>query len=175
MIWDQEIKHEAKFLCKGLNNMVCILGYNLSTQSQFFPLKPDGKYQTTECNTHTTHTHHSCTHNSDIILLILLLLLGALTSLLVFSGSVPECPQPEHQATRVIPSFLFWGISKLAVVVLLVAQSCPTLCNPMYYSPPGSSVHGILQERIVEWVAMPFSRGSSLPMNQTRAGKFFTV
>ena len=75
-------------------------------------------------HTHTTHTHHSCTHNPDIILLILLLLLGALTSLLVFSWSFPECPQPEHQANWVIPSFL--GISKLAVIVL-VAQSCPTL------------------------------------------------
>ena len=37
-------------------------------------------------------------------------------------------------------------------------QSCPTLCNPMDYSPPGSSVHGIFQARILEWVAMPFSK-----------------
>ena len=36
-----------------------------------------------------------------------------------------------------------------------VTQSCPTLCNPMDYSLPGSSVHGILQARILEWVAMP--------------------
>ena len=42
-------------------------------------------------------------------------------------------------------------------------QSCPTPTDPMYYSPPGSSVHGILQARILEWVAMPSSRGSSLP------------
>ena len=40
------------------------------------------------------------------------------------------------------------------------AQSCPTLCNPMDCSPPGSSVHGILQARTLEWVAMPSSRGS---------------
>ena len=38
-------------------------------------------------------------------------------------------------------------------------QSCLTLCNPMDYSPSGSSVHGILQARMLEWVAMPFSRG----------------
>ena len=44
---------------------------------------------------------------------------------------------------------------------VLAAQSCPTLCDPMDYSPPGSSVHGILQARILEWVAMSFSRGSS--------------
>ena len=42
-------------------------------------------------------------------------------------------------------------------------QSCPTLCNPMDCSPPGSSVHGISQARILEWVAMPSSRGSSCP------------
>ena len=43
----------------------------------------------------------------------------------------------------------------------LVAKSCPTLCDPMDCSPPGSSVHGILQARILEWVAISFSRGSS--------------
>ena len=42
-----------------------------------------------------------------------------------------------------------------------VAQSCPTLCDPMNCSPPGSSVYGILQARILEWVAISFSRGSS--------------
>ena len=46
-------------------------------------------------------------------------------------------------------------------VCVLVAQSCPTLCDPMDCSPPGSSVHEILQARILEWVAIPFSRGSS--------------
>ena len=42
-----------------------------------------------------------------------------------------------------------------------VTQPCLTLCNPKDYSPRGSSVHGILQARILEWVAIPFSRGSS--------------
>ena len=42
---------------------------------------------------------------------------------------------------------------------VLVAQLCPTLCHPMDYSSPGSSVHGILQVRILEWVAVPSSRG----------------
>ena len=46
---------------------------------------------------------------------------------------------------------------------MLVAQPCPTLCDPMDCSLPGSSVHGILQARILELVAMPFSRGSSDP------------
>ena len=44
----------------------------------------------------------------------------------------------------------------------------PTLCDPMDYNLPGSSVHGILQTRILEWVAIPFSRGSSLPRNGTQ-------
>ena len=44
-----------------------------------------------------------------------------------------------------------------------VAESCPTLNNPMNYSPPGSSVHGIFQARKLEWVAISFSRGSSPP------------
>ena len=46
-------------------------------------------------------------------------------------------------------------------------QLCLTLCNPMDCSPPGSSVHGILQARILEWVAMPSSGGSSRPRNRT--------
>ena len=46
-------------------------------------------------------------------------------------------------------------------------QSCLTLCNPMICSLPGSSVHGILQATILEWAAMPLSRGSSWPRDQT--------
>ena len=62
---------------------------------------------------------------------------------------------------------------------VLVAQSCPTLCNPTDCSPPGSSVHGILQVRILEWVAIYFFRGSSLPRDWTQvsciADRLFTV
>ena len=65
----------------------------------------------------------------------------------------------------------------LWILCVLVAQSRPTLCNPMDCSPPGSSVHGILQARILEWIAIPFSRGSSGPRNWTGvsyvAGRFF--
>ena len=60
-----------------------------------------------------------------------------------------------------------------------VAWSCSTLCNSMDCSLPGFSVHGILQARILEWVAIPFSRGSSQPRDQTQVshtvGGFFTV
>ena len=58
-------------------------------------------------------------------------------------------------------------------VKVKVTQSCLTLCDPMDYT-----VHGVLQARILEWVAIPFSRGSSQPMDQTQvshiAGGFFT-
>ena len=54
---------------------------------------------------------------------------------------------------------------------VLVAQSYLTLCNPMDYSPPDFSVHGILQARILEWAAMPFSKGSSPPKDQTQASR----
>ena len=60
-----------------------------------------------------------------------------------------------------------------------VSQSCLILCSPVDCSLPGSSGHEILQARILEWVAISFSRGSSKPRNQTRtscmADRFFTV
>ena len=82
-------------------------------------------------------------------------------------------------------SFLYYFLKFVPVLTYLkflrglsesevkVAQSCLTLCNPIDYS-----VHGILQLRILEWVAFPFSRGSSQPRDQTQlshiAGGFFT-
>ena len=62
---------------------------------------------------------------------------------------------------------------------VLVAWLCPTLCGPMDYCPPDSSVLGILQERILEWVAIISSKGSFQPRDWTRvshiAGRFFTI
>ena len=48
-----------------------------------------------------------------------------------------------------------------------VAQSCLTLCDPMDCSLPGSSVHGVFQAIVLEWIAISFSRGSSQPKDQT--------
>ena len=60
-----------------------------------------------------------------------------------------------------------------------VAQSCPTLCDPMACSLSGSSIHGIFQARVLEWIAIAFSRGLSQPRNRIRvsrtAGRRFTV
>ena len=70
------------------------------------------------------------------------------------------------------PIHLFiWEIlilNHIHIVVLLLAQSCGTLCDPMDYSPPDSSVHGISQARVLEWVATSFTRGSSRPRDQIR-------
>ena len=67
----------------------------------------------------------------------------------------------------------------LCKVKMLVAQSCPTPCDLVDCSPPGSSVHGILQAGILEWVAIPFSRISSRPRDWTQVSwitsRFFTV
>ena len=68
-------------------------------------------------------------------------------------------------------SFLIWEMEILIIELCVcvcarsVIQSCLTLCDPIDYSPPGSSVHGIFQERILEWVAISYSKGSSGPRN----------
>ena len=51
----------------------------------------------------------------------------------------------------------------------LCAQLCLTLCDPKDCVPPGSSVHGLSQARVLEWVSMPFSRGSSQPGDETQS------
>ena len=79
-----------------------------------------------------------------------------------------------------------FSLPVLSTTHVLVPQSflsqCPTLCDPMHCRPPGTSVHGILQARILQWVAMPSSRGSSWPRDRILiscvsciAGRFFTV
>ena len=81
----------------------------------------------------------------------------------------------------------WFGLSKVLSVKIhhsfmakvLVAQLCPTLCDPMDCSLLASSVHGILQARILERIAIPFSRGSSQSRDRTQvsliAGTFFTI
>ena len=58
-------------------------------------------------------------------------------------------------------NFLPQSFFRTRKVKALVTQSYLTFCNPMDCSPPGSSVHGILQARTLEWIAVPFSKGSS--------------
>ena len=73
-----------------------------------------------------------------------------------------------------------WVVSVSAVLCCAkTLRSCPTLYNPVDFSPSGYSVHGILHSRILEWVAILSSRGSSQSRDQTRvsciAGRFFTI
>jgi len=79
--------------------------------------------------------------------------------------------QASHLSSRTHPS--------ACDVKVFCAQFCLTLCNPMDYSPPGSSVHGIFQARTLEWVAISCSRRSSWRRDQTRvsriAGRFFPI
>ena len=62
----------------------------------------------------------------------------------------------------------FHRIVNMLYSCCVVAKSCLTFCDTMDYSPPGSSVHGVLLARILEWVAISFSRGSSQTKDQTR-------
>ena len=75
-------------------------------------------------------------------------------------------------------ALIIQGRSEMGVKVV-AAQSCLTLCDPMDCSPPGSSVFGILQARMLEWVAIPFFWGSSRPKDWTWvsyiAGGFLTI
>ena len=74
--------------------------------------------------------------------------------------------------------YVFYGTSaKITWSSVLITQLCPIFCEPMDCSPPGSSVLGILQARILEWVAIPFSRRYSRPRDRTQvpciAGRVF--
>ena len=80
--------------------------------------------------------------------------------------------------------FIFFGAGYWVLVLVLCVhaeslQSCLTPCDPMDCSPPGSAVHGILQARRLECVAISFSRGASRPKDQTQisciAGRFFII
>ena len=87
-------------------------------------------------------------------------------------------PLPSHHSFLTLINSYYKSLHSV-VVVVLVSQSCPALCDPMDYSPQGSPVHRILQARILEWVATPSSRGSSRPRDRNWvsciAGRFLTV
>ena len=83
---------------------------------------------------------------------------------------------------HIVDSLCYTAETNTVCFCAKLLQSCPTLCNPVDHSLLGSSVHRILQARILKWVAMPFSRGSSrprdrIPISQSPAlaGGFFTT
>ena len=75
------------------------------------------------------------------------------------ADSLPLCNLGSHTHIYYIHICIYMKWSE-------VAQSCPTVCNPVDCSLSGSSIHGILQARILEWVAISFSRGSSQPRDR---------
>ena len=121
--------------------------------------------------------------SQKILVVLLLLLLLFLT--------IQENTRAQESLTAIqFPSHTHWGrfivfpnilkyLKSQIVKKSELAQSCPTLCDPMDCSSPGSSVYGILQARILQWLAIPFSRGSSKPRDQTWVscipGRVFTI
>ena len=84
-----------------------------------------------------------------------------------------------HWTTREVPTVDFQSSNYVSKQLLCVdaklLQLCLTLCNPVDCSPPVSSVHGILQARILKWVATPSSKGSSQPRDQTCISYVFCI
>ena len=80
----------------------------------------------------------------------------------LYKQVVQDCQSPASMATD-----SSWTSFMTSCMHSKLPQSCPTLCGPIDCSLPGSSVHGILQARILQWVAMSSSRGSSQPRDQT--------
>ena len=86
-----------------------------------------------------------------------------------------ESQRVRHHQVSIIFTFTFFKEK----VKQLVTQLCPVLFNPMDCSPSGFSVHGILQAKILEWVAIPFFKGLSQPRDQTQISciidRYFTI
>ena len=107
-------------------------------------------------------------------------LINASLSYLLFSVSLIKNPLTTPWAEHIYTNYFISSPQQpYRAVCMLVTQLCPTVCDPMDYSLPGSSVYGILQARILEWIAILFSRGSSWPRDWTQvsciASRFFTI
>ena len=77
------------------------------------------------------------------------------------------CPFPTHGHPLLSTTFNMWSNIPPCQICAKLLQWCPILCGPTDCSPPGSSVHGIFQARILEWVAVPSSKRSSQPRDKT--------
>ena len=75
----------------------------------------------------------------------------------------------QYDCSPVQPVFSFCHQCVIHTPRVYGTQSCLTLCDPIHYSLPGSSIHGIFQARILQWVAISFSRGSSPPTDRARS------
>ena len=109
-----------------------------------------------------------CEHGEQTNIVTILICTDVSLSKSTNSWKDPPHPQTYWGSTHpyaVKPTY--WH--QLAMNKMKVTQLCPTLWDPMDCSPPGSSVHGILQARVLEWVAVLFSRGSSQPKDWTQS------
>ena len=120
----------------------------------------------------TLHSPLSFSSRGSLVLSAIRVVSSAYLRLLIFLPTIliPAC-------ASLSPAFhMMYSTCRSKV---LVPQSCLTLCNPMDYSPTDFSVHSILQARILEWMAFPFSRGSSQLRDRTLvsciADRFLTV
>ena len=108
---------------------------------------------------HNSNNQEACDHKPA----------GVITD--VSKGANPVGVQGWRQGSKIQVNY--------CVCLCTCAQSCPTLCNPMDFSLPGSSVHGISQARILQWVAISSSRVSSWPRSwicvSCKTGRFFTI
>ena len=88
----------------------------------------------------------------------------------IFFSRGSSLPRDRTQVSYIGRQILYHWATRVSLgnCCCLVTQSCLIVCSPMEWGPPGSSVRGIFQARILEWVAISFSRGSSQPRNQTR-------
>ena len=111
-----------------------------------------------QCGTHETHNVINRCYLNIVIMVFVLFCIILFFFLVVPSGM--QGFQFPDQGLNSCPLQWKQGVlTSRPPVKVLVAQSCPTLCNPISYSLPGSSVHGILQARIQGWVAIPFLQG----------------
>ena len=94
----------------------------------------------------------------------------------LFPGDLPD---PEIEPISPALAGRFFSLSHQGNLYAKSLQLCPTLCDPVDCGPPGSSIHGVLQARILVWVAMPSFRGSFQPKDWTHvsfvAGRLFTT
>ena len=145
------------------------------------PWDPQASLTTSQSLPKFTSTESVMPSNHLILCHPSLLLPSIFPSLRVFSSESTFCikwPKYWKFSFSISPNSEYSGlisfkINRLIIKWVKVTQSCLTLCDALDYT-----VHGILQARILEWVAFPFSRGSSQPRDQTQvshiAGRFFT-
>ena len=118
-------------------------------------------------------------YSTSLIIRICILLLGKNCINLNYVELVHRAFQVYYILLLLCIFILLLFESLILSVCVLVTELCLTLCDPMDYRFPGSSVHETLQARILEWVAIHFSRGYSQPRGKTWvsciAGRFFTV